>query len=124
MMVPDRKSTRLNSSHLVSSYAVFCLKKKKLENRPGRRREWRRPDQPSDLGLRQVYDETIEFRCRQQLAAKTAVGLAFFFYGYGDRRDLHSFPTRRSSDLIRDRYRESHARPRSCGLCHGPADRW
>src|SRR5688500_19795426 len=25
----DRKSTRLNSSHLVSSYAVFCLKKKK-----------------------------------------------------------------------------------------------
>src|SRR5688500_19101797 len=24
----DRKSTRLNSSHLVSSYAVFCLKKK------------------------------------------------------------------------------------------------
>src|SRR5256885_12737373 len=26
---PDRKSTRLNSSHLVISYAVFCLKKKK-----------------------------------------------------------------------------------------------
>src|SRR2546426_195905 len=28
-VVPDRKSTRLNSSHLVISYAVFCLKKKK-----------------------------------------------------------------------------------------------
>src|SRR5256885_5774904 len=27
--VADRKSTRLNSSHLVISYAVFCLKKKK-----------------------------------------------------------------------------------------------
>src|ERR1022692_4067137 len=27
----DRKSTRLNSSHLVISYAVFCLKKKKPE---------------------------------------------------------------------------------------------
>src|SRR5256885_13184013 len=26
----DRKSTRLNSSHLVISYAVFCLKKKKM----------------------------------------------------------------------------------------------
>src|SRR5438132_10293181 len=26
---PDRKSTRLNSSHTVTSYAVFCLKKKK-----------------------------------------------------------------------------------------------
>src|SRR2546426_12810826 len=28
----DRKSTRLNSSHLVISYAVFCLKKKKIIN--------------------------------------------------------------------------------------------
>src|SRR5947208_5997326 len=27
--VRDRKSTRLNSSHQISSYAVFCLKKKK-----------------------------------------------------------------------------------------------
>src|SRR2546426_3601600 len=35
----DRKSTRLNSSHLVISYAVFCLKKKKKdrqEQRPTR----------------------------------------------------------------------------------------
>src|SRR2546426_6632190 len=32
---PDRKSTRLNSSHLVISYAVFCLKKKKKESRHG-----------------------------------------------------------------------------------------
>src|SRR5256885_8552519 len=34
-MVPgqaDRKSTRLNSSHLVISYAVFCLKKKKTSH--------------------------------------------------------------------------------------------
>src|SRR2546426_7299167 len=30
----DRKSTRLNSSHLVISYAVFCLKKKKTESAP------------------------------------------------------------------------------------------
>src|SRR2546426_4965725 len=31
----DRKSTRLNSSHLVISYAVFCLKKKtSLDSRP------------------------------------------------------------------------------------------
>src|SRR2546426_5756389 len=33
--LPDRKSTRLNSSHLVISYAVFCLKKKKKEIAPG-----------------------------------------------------------------------------------------
>src|SRR5256885_12401562 len=30
----DRKSTRLNSSHLVISYAVFCLKKKKMPEIP------------------------------------------------------------------------------------------
>src|SRR5438874_6184661 len=34
----DRKSTRLNSSHVEISYAVFCLKKKKMDGR-------RRPDQ-------------------------------------------------------------------------------
>src|SRR5256885_13277467 len=31
----DRKSTRLNSSHLVISYAVFCLKKKNRLQPPG-----------------------------------------------------------------------------------------
>src|SRR5215216_6917668 len=30
---PDRKSTRLNSSHQIISYAVFCLKKKKKERK-------------------------------------------------------------------------------------------
>src|SRR2546422_5079714 len=43
---PDRKSTRLNSSHGYISYAVFCLKKKKALSDPrwpGRnaRRVWR-----------------------------------------------------------------------------------
>src|SRR5256885_4195054 len=33
----DRKSTRLNSSHLVISYAVFCLKKKKRKKLSGQR---------------------------------------------------------------------------------------
>src|SRR5437870_11485282 len=30
LLLQDRKSTRLNSSHVAISYAVFCLKKKKL----------------------------------------------------------------------------------------------
>src|SRR5438034_7953270 len=33
---PDRKSTRLNSSHTVISYAVFCLKKKKKKKKKKR----------------------------------------------------------------------------------------
>src|SRR5437773_9016876 len=31
--IEDRKSTRLNSSHITTSYAVFCLKKKKKRTR-------------------------------------------------------------------------------------------
>src|SRR2546426_1985819 len=38
----DRKSTRLNSSHLVISYAVFCLKKKKKKHRTTR--SWYKPE--------------------------------------------------------------------------------
>src|SRR5690606_1175964 len=49
----DRKSTRLNSSHVKISYAVFCLKKKKQLKRSGRRhassavdRQYTRPAVP------------------------------------------------------------------------------
>src|SRR2546426_5025785 len=42
----DRKSTRLNSSHLVISYAVFCLKKKKRGGHDGRRRGRQAADAP------------------------------------------------------------------------------
>src|SRR5688500_19825847 len=50
----DRKSTRLNSSHLVISYAVFCLKKKKSPR-------------PSGRGLQRNSLAT----CRQVLGATT-----------------------------------------------------
>src|ERR1039457_3069109 len=43
----DRKSTRLNSSHLVISYAVFCLKNKK---------KTKKPFKPSTIP---VHDETV-----------------------------------------------------------------
>src|SRR5438045_7989421 len=33
VLMADRKSTRLNSSHLGISYAVFCLKKKKIKKK-------------------------------------------------------------------------------------------
>src|SRR2546427_2005730 len=39
----DRKSTRLNSSHSQISYAVFCLKKKKLTRQIGRWASQARP---------------------------------------------------------------------------------
>src|SRR5438552_12673562 len=39
----DRKSTRLNSSHQIISYAVFCLKKKKNETRRSKDENEARP---------------------------------------------------------------------------------
>src|SRR5690554_7020144 len=39
----DRKSTRLNSSHVRISYAVFCLKKKRTK---GAHRQYRHPEKP------------------------------------------------------------------------------
>src|SRR5690606_41311339 len=42
--------------------------------------------------------------------------LSLFFYGYGDHRDLHSFPTRRSSDLG-FQGGPSKARCRYCTYC-------
>src|SRR2546422_8299254 len=41
---PDRKSTRLNSSHGYISYAVFCLKKKKKKKTPSRILKVKRQD--------------------------------------------------------------------------------
>src|SRR6266511_3514786 len=37
--------------------------------------------------------------CRDSRLPRAALLYFFFFYRYGDHRDLHSFPTRRSSDL-------------------------
>src|SRR5438552_11875343 len=42
LVVRDRKSTRLNSSHQIISYAVFCLKKKKIKNRSIHQQTWSR----------------------------------------------------------------------------------
>src|SRR5256885_2703708 len=57
----DRKSTRLNSSHLVISYAVFCLKKKKQTSAVHPHRP-RHP--PSLRGSGQVVNHTCLLRIR------------------------------------------------------------
>src|SRR5690349_22318782 len=44
----DRKSTRLNSSHVEISYAVFCLKKKKKKNI---KQAWKRVFAPRERSL-------------------------------------------------------------------------
>src|SRR6516165_9710147 len=93
----DRKSTRLNSSHSQISYAVFCLKKKKPDLRRGRGHFGRGH---LILGQR-VAPKTIRTSSlwshgEREIGVGTA--RSFFFKSQGARRDLHSFPTRRSSD--------------------------
>src|SRR5882672_4675735 len=90
----DRKSTRLNSSHTVISYAVLCLKKRK-----GRRKGLCTLEAKTSKTVRRpstVSAATNRSDCRVSMICTPS---NFFFNGHGDHRDLHSFPTRRSSDL-------------------------
>src|SRR2546427_2104459 len=69
-LVPDRKSTRLNSSHSQISYAVFCLKKKKksrvsrrvttqqMPHAPKSVAEWPSPRSPA-LVVTAIPDATL-----------------------------------------------------------------
>src|SRR5437588_7678642 len=58
--VADRKSTRLNSSHTVISYAVFCLKKKKNKNKLDRRSRQARLEKYRDNVVR-MYNSYYVF---------------------------------------------------------------
>src|SRR5579872_6995962 len=75
----DRKSTRLNSSHVRISYAVFCLKKKKKKNSPDH-------DHPNMHG--QIADKKTDRLCidtndtglfAQHEPAARDLALLFFF---------------------------------------------
>src|ERR1039457_4692795 len=68
---PDRKSTRLNSSHLVISYAVFCLKKNKIEQRGDRIRNGRRG---------QRFPTTMQPRRPKLTSASMRRCYCFFFF--------------------------------------------
>src|SRR5215203_4979094 len=64
---PDRKSTRLNSSHANISYAVFCLIKKKIEVAG---------DARDDLGSAPVAKELLRCRCVAHQRSDVGAALA------------------------------------------------
>src|SRR5436305_1583871 len=96
----DRKSTRLNSSHVRISYAVFCLKKK-TTSAP------RAADPVGRLLSCSRYSpcsSTAPLRsscCERSLTALSSSPFCFSCAGHPP--SLPSFPTRRSSDLVRSR---------------------
>src|ERR1039457_5893630 len=77
----DRKSTRLNSSHLVISYAVFCLKKKKKNNEQEQNGQTIVPAlqwESSYVAL--LYASTCLFSPLFSLVAGSLLFLFFFFF--------------------------------------------
>src|SRR5580698_1397527 len=78
----DRKSTRLNSSHMSISYAVFCLKKKKKDVPDPRHRQYRRKHpHKRDLRGRRPFscDESPQTGGIGRYAAFTLSSSIFFF---------------------------------------------
>src|ERR1039458_3544358 len=77
----DRKSTRLNSSHLGISYAVFCLKKKRRLLTLGRRRRGRKRGQwdlRSQRDCQVLASAGDSCKVRQVWRCKRPVCLLFF----------------------------------------------
>src|ERR1022692_29517 len=97
----DRKSTRLNSSHLVISYAVFCLKKKKKKkSRPSIRDTQQMTCVTSVLrpACSCSYSDGCVFVSRLPVHSLCFLFFFFFFKESGAPQDLPSSPPRPSSD--------------------------
>src|ERR1022692_1787329 len=103
----DRKSTRLNSSHLVISYAVFCLKKKKAQQQ-----QPRAPDTVSPLRCARRRLPSPATSCLRGARGSAVRGLQtwppvmFFFFlmiRRPPRSTLFPYPTLfRSQTLLHD----------------------
>src|ERR1035438_8343036 len=76
----DRKSTRLNSSHLGISYAVFCLKKEQLSCAMCRGRHVPCSGQPGGHAVISEGEGAMELRLSSRHAPCAAAGMSFFFF--------------------------------------------
>src|SRR3954467_6427974 len=88
----DRKSTRLNSSHTIISYAVFCLKKKKTSyDRPAPARHGPALRPPHRRRVRHVVAEGLRL---DRVLDVLQFGDFVFFFFLNDRPppDFHPLP--------------------------------
>src|SRR3954462_8200092 len=89
----DRKSTRLNSSHTIISYAVFCLKKKIL---PPQHRQTREEKEPHPLELLSERATRISLQENSPGGGPglTSVSLAHtgFFFNPEATPEIHPLP--------------------------------
>src|ERR1039457_1948441 len=75
----DRKSTRLNASHLVISYAVFCLKKKK-KNKHNKINYTTAQPSTSELTQDRAVALTLSSVARHQRVVVSSLFLFFVFF--------------------------------------------
>src|SRR3954464_11031454 len=76
----DRKSTRLNSSHTIISYAVFCLKKKNTTRRGTQRAPTALPPPPRGAPPRvRRRSQALEGRHAEAREPEDDEGVSFFF---------------------------------------------
>src|SRR6266496_4042163 len=97
----DRKSTRLNSSHVEISYAVFCLKKKKPDGSAGdiEIATTRLKADNSAFGLSESPRKRHPGRQARTDGSRRIWLAPFFFFNETATTETYtSFPTRRSSD--------------------------
>src|SRR3954465_3980107 len=87
----DRKSTRLNSSHTIISYAVFCLKK----NRTPPRTSFPPAGTPGGSlfarSRRAAHGPSSARRPARELCSRLSIGVAFFFFKDTATPGVHPF---------------------------------
>src|ERR1022692_1111935 len=80
----DRKSTRLNSSHLVISYAVFCLKKKKKKKRNQHASTEIRNEHNRITEQSYSSDSRAHYHCTVSFVVIVFFLFVFFFFFFND----------------------------------------
>src|ERR1039457_3995624 len=93
--VEDRKSTRLNSSHLVISYAVFCLKKIEIRDRVDGHRGRNQQNAGTRRDLLRVVSvaRAAGRRTKWSSIPGRPHAIVFFFLANGDPRNPPLFPS-------------------------------
>src|SRR3954463_16471874 len=89
----DRKSTRLNSSHTIISYAVFCLKKKKNDTRPcARGAVPPSPRRRSERAAVRLPPAPLPARPPSRPARPARTRLSFFFFNDTAPPEIYTLP--------------------------------
>src|SRR3954467_10843433 len=102
----DRKSTRLNSSHTIISYAVFCLKKKNQQGTVVEPAPHATHPPSSHLTARAHHPTVTDFVCAEEFEVwRVAILVAFFFFNDTATTEIYTLSLHDALPILRDRHR-------------------